>query len=399
MDTIREFLHSQQLSISQIVYPLFDIDRDEQGNLVAVRSPGDGASKESLVHCELARVDDPARLDYIQRELSSRLHDVVRATDDFSHMIDAVNSVVAELAEHGRAIEDRREEIDEIQDFLRWLRDGGFVFLGYRGYDLVDGPGGELSVLVEPGSGLGVLRNEGQSRFAAPVPVSQLDNGVRDMVERGPVLIINKTNEESTVHRRVRMDYIGVKKLRPDGTVAGEHRFVGLFTSKAYSEDAENIPILRQKLTQILSGAEAVERSHDYKEIITIFNSLPKEELFLTSAAEIGGDIRTVVNAYHTSGVRATLREDPLKRGVAVMVIIPRDRFAGTVRKAIEAALVEELRGEVLNYHLAMGEGDQARLHFYIGATSERLAKIDAKQIERRVALLTRTWIDRLIRL
>ena len=396
VDTIREFLHSQQLSISQIVYPLFDIDRDEQGNLVAVRSPGDGASKESLVHCELARVDDPARLDYIQRELSSRLHDVVRATDDFSHMIDAVNSVVAELAEHGRALEDRREEIDEIQDFLRWLRDGGFVFLGYRGYDLVDGPGGELSVLVEPGSGLGVLRNEGQSRFAAPVPVSQLDNGVRDMVERGPVLIINKTNEESTVHRRVRMDYIGVKKLRPDGTVAGEHRFVGLFTSKAYSEDAENIPILRQKLTQILSGAEAVERSHDYKEIITIFNSLPKEELFLTSAAEIGGDIRTVVNAYHTSGVRATLREDPLKRGVAVMVIIPRDRFSGTVRKAIEAALVEELRGEVLNYHLAMGEGDQARLHFYIGATSERLAKIDAKQIERRVALLTRTWIDRL---
>ena len=205
VDTIREFLHSQQLSVSQIVYPLFDIDRDEQGNLVAVRSPGDSASKESLVHCEMDRVEDPARLDYIQRELSSRLQDVVRATDDFDPMIDAANSVVAELAEHGRALGDRREEIDEIQDFLRWLRDGGLVFLGYRGYDLVDGPGGQRSVLVEPGSGLGVLRNEGQSRFATPVPVSQLDDGVRDLVESGPVLIINKTNEESTVHRRVRM--------------------------------------------------------------------------------------------------------------------------------------------------------------------------------------------------
>ncbi len=399
VDTIREFLHSQQLSISQIVYPLFDIDRDEQGNLVAVRPPGDGGSKESLVYCEVARVDDHKRLDRIQRELSSCLQDVVRATDDFSPMIDAVNSVVAELAEHGRALEDRREEIDEIQEFLRWIRDGGLVFLGYRGYDLVDGPGGERSVLVELGSGLGVLRNEGQSRYAGPVPLSQLDDGVRDLVEGGPVLIISKTKSESTVHRRVRMDYIGVKKLRPDGTAAGEHRFVGLFTSKAYSEDAENIPILRQKLTQILSGAEAVEGSYDYKEIITIFNSLPKEELFLTSAAEIGGDIRTVLSRYHTSGVRVTLREDPLKRAAAVMVIIPRDRFSGTVRKAIEAALVEELQGEVLNYHLAMGEGDQARLHFYIGyigATSERLEKIDARQIERRVALLTRTWIDRL---
>jgi glutamate dehydrogenase len=396
VDTIREFLHSQQLSISQMVYPLFEIDRDEQGHVVAVRPPGDGAPKESLVHCEVARIDDPERLDHIQRELSSRLQDVVRVTDDFGPMIDALNSVVAELAEHGRALEDRREEIDEIQDFLRWLRDGGLVFLGYRAYDLVDGPDGERSVLVEPGSGLGVLRNEGQSRYAEPVPVSQLDDGVRDLVVHGPVLIINKTNSESTVHRRVRMDYVGVKKLRSDGTAVGEHRFVGLFTSKAYTEDAESIPILRQKLKRILSEADAVEGSYDYKEIITIFNSLPKEELFLTSAAEIGGDIRTVLNAYHTSGVRATLRVDPLKRGAAVMVIIPRDRFSGTVRKAIEAALVEELQGEVLNFHLAMGEGDQARLHFYIGAKTERLEKIDAKQIERRVAMLTRTWVDRL---
>ena len=88
VDTIREFLHSQQLLISQIVYPLFEIDRDEHGHMTAVRPPGDGASKESLVHCEVARVDDPERLDYIQRELSSRLQDVVRVTDDFGPMIE-----------------------------------------------------------------------------------------------------------------------------------------------------------------------------------------------------------------------------------------------------------------------------------------------------------------------
>ncbi len=396
VDTIREFLHSQQLSISHIVYPVFDIDRDEQGNLVAVRSVGEGVSKESLVHCEVARVGDPERLAYIQSELSSRLQDVVRATDDFSPMIDAINSVVAEFAEYGRVLEDRREEIAEIQSFLRWLRDGGFVFLGYRGYDLVDPPGGQRSVLVEPASGLGVLRDGGRSRFAEPVPVAELSEGMRVLVESGPLLIINKTNSESTVHRRVRMDYIGIKKLNSDGEACGEHRFVGLFTSRASSEDAESIPILRRRLAQILEGTEAVEGSHDYKEIITIFNSLPKEELFLTSAAQIGDDIRTVLSAYHTSGVRVTLREDPLKRGASVMVILPRDRFSGIVRKAIEATLVDELQGEVLNYHLAMGEGDEARLHFYIGATSERLERIDSRQIQQRIALLTRTWIDRL---
>jgi glutamate dehydrogenase len=58
-----------------------------------------------------------------------------------------------------------------------------------------------------------------------------------------------------------RMDYIGVKKLAPDGTVRGEHRFIGLFTSRVYAADAEHVPILRRKLDQILSAAGRQRRS------------------------------------------------------------------------------------------------------------------------------------------
>src|SRR5690606_35224678 len=130
-------------------------------------------------------------------------------------------------------------------------------------------------------------------------------------------LIISKTNAESTVHRRARMDYIGIKKVDAAGRTVGEHRFLGLFTSRAYSEAAENIPILRQKLARILADARVRPGSHDFKEIITIFNSMPKEELFLTSAEEIGADVRTVLTAYNTADVRVALREDPLQRGIS----------------------------------------------------------------------------------
>jgi glutamate dehydrogenase len=394
VDTIREFLHARELVIETIVYPLFDVERDEDGTVIGLDAPGDGGSKESMVHCELARIADQETLDFIEAELTRRLQDVVRSTDDFGAMIDAVNSVVTGLAEHGSSLPDRQGEIAEIQDFMRWLRDGGFVFLGYRGYDLLD-VDDRRSVVVETGSGLGVLRNEAESRFAVPVPIAQLPDGMRVLAERGPLLIISKTNAESTVHRRARMDYIGLKKLGPDGATVGEHRFVGLFTSRAFAENAADIPILRRKLTHILEEAGAREGSHDYKEIITIFNTLPKEELFLTSAGQIGDDIQTVLTSYNIADVRVTLREDPLQRGVSAMVILPRDRFSGKVRKDIEAALIEELDGEVLNYHLAMGEGDQARLHFYIATTAERIAGADTAQIEQRVRQIIRSWTDR----
>jgi glutamate dehydrogenase len=176
----------------------------------------------------------------------------------------------------------------------------------------------------------------------------------------------------------------------------GEHRFIGLFTSRAYGEDAEKIPILREKLQWVLADAGVQEGTHDYKEFITIFNSMPKEELFLTSAAQIREDVRTVLTSYHTAGVKVTLREDPLQRGVSAMVILPKDKFSGEVRKNIEHALVEAFEGEVLNYHLALGGGDQARLHFFIGAPTERMRSVPATRLERTVAELIRSWSDRL---
>jgi len=395
VDTIREYLHAQDLSIERIVYPLLDVERDAEGEVLAIHPVGKGASRESLVHCEIARISDPARLAEVEAEISRRLTDVVQATDDFSAMMDAVDVVIGDVDRFSEEQPGSRSELAEVRHFLEWLKDRSFVFLGYRSYDLVDdAESGERCVVVEAGSGLGLLRDEEGSKFSSPVPVSSLGAGMRQLAELGPPLIISKTNAESTVHRRARMDYVGVKKLGPDGHAVGEHRFVGLFTSRAYSEDAAAIPILRHKLAQILEGEAAIEGSHDYKEIITIFNSLPKEELFVTSAEEIGSDIRAVLASLHTEHVRVTLKEDPLGRGASVMVILPRDRFSVDVRKRIESALISSVDGEVLNYHLAMGEGDQARLHFYIAAPDGRASTLDTGEIEVLVGQLIRTWGD-----
>ncbi len=395
VDTIREFLHAHDLAVEHLVYPVLRVDRDEEGRVTGVSPSRKGGARESLVHCELVQVTDPQALEDVARQVQGSLEDVIAATDDFTPMIDAVNEVVAELAERAKALYDWREEVREIEAFLRWLRDGAFVFLGYRGYDLVDTDQGR-AVVVTAGSGLGVLRDESKSSFHRPTLLAGLEPGMRDLVEHGPMLVISKTNAESTVHRRVRMDYIGVKKIGPDGEVVGEHRFQGLFTSKAFSEDAESIPILRRKLAWILDQAGVREGSHDYKEIITIFNSLPKEELFLASAEEVGADVRTVLTSYNTAGVRVTLREDSLRRGISVMVILPKDRFSGEVRRSIERALVELFEGEALNYHLSLGSGDQARLHFYLRVPEERMSRVDASEVEQLVTRLTRTWADRL---
>lgn len=403
VDTIREFLssyqdqHYQDLQIGHFVYPLIRVERDQDGKITDLFPPDHEGSTESMVHAEMKRVTKPDTLQALQEGTERRLSDVVKATDDFELMVDKIGDVVAELGLRIRDVRERRDEFREIQAFLRWLRDGGFVFLGYRSYDFLpykNGEEAELAVQVEAGSGLGILQDESRSTYVEPVPLSEVGDEMRERALSGPLLIINKTNAESTVHRLVQMDYIGVKKLRADGRIVGEHRFLGLFTSQAYGEQAQEIPILRRKLEAVLENAGVAEGSHDYKEIITIFGKLPKEALFLASEEAIERDVRTILTRYNTEVVFVSLRYDALGRGMLVMVILPRKRFSGGFRRDFGEHLVNHYGAKVLNYNLALGGGDQALLHFHLGGKKEVLDKIDRTELEATVTELTRSWLD-----
>ncbi len=397
VDTIREYLSSEDVRIRHLIYPLMSVVRDGDGRILEIGPPKE-ASSESLVYAELARVRDPETLTRIEAEARRHLRDVVRATDDFDLMLDAVEDVISEFSRRIRRVPERRDQLREVQAFLRWLRDGAFVFLGYRAYEIGGfAAGGGRAVRVARGTGLGILQDESESRYSRPVPWEQLSPELRKTAASGPLLIVSKSNSMATVHRQARMDYIGIKMLAPSGAVVGEHRFMGLFTSQAYSEPAQDIPILRRKLDAMLKIARVVEGSHDHKELITIFNSLPKEELFLASEEEIARDARTILTRYNTLGVMVSVRRDVLGRGSSIMAVLPRKRFSGRFRRDFQAFLEAEYSAEVLNYHLALGAGAQARLHFYLGGAPEDLDRIDAGQLEHTVHRLTRSWLDELL--
>ena len=88
------------------------------------------------------------------------------------------------------------------------------------------------------------------------------------------------------------------------------------------------------------------------------------------------------------------MRRDALGRGVSIMVVMPRTRFSGTFRREFEGVLVQRYKAEILNYHLAMGAGDQARLHFYLGGPPDHLAEIEWPDLKATVTSLTRSWLD-----
>ena len=169
-------------------------------------------------------------------------------------------------------------DIGEDLAFLDWLADNHFTFLGARDYVLTpDGAHGRLEPVKE--SGLGVLADEDARVIRGSGERIGLTAEVRAWLESPEALIVTKSHARSLVHRRSHMDYIGVKTYDANGVFNGERRFVGLFTSGAYSAQPRAIPLLRRKIQQVMANAGLAPASHDGKALTHILDTFPRDEL------------------------------------------------------------------------------------------------------------------------
>ena len=140
----------------------------------------------------------------------------------------------------------------EAKALLEWMEDDHFTFLGYREYRLRRGPRQDRLVPV-PRSGLGILRPRAGHKAKTIV----LSGEIREFARSRDPLIITKANSVATVHRSTYLDYVGVKTFDAKGNVTGERRFLGLWTSSAYSHGPSEIPVLRHKVQRVIDHFQA----------------------------------------------------------------------------------------------------------------------------------------------
>ncbi|HXV72532.1 MAG TPA: NAD-glutamate dehydrogenase domain-containing protein [Acidimicrobiia bacterium] len=370
------------------------VERDGSGRLVEVGHAREGERRESTQHYVLDRVLDGEEMETLRRSIEAVLEDVRLAVRDFKPMLDDAIARMIELARRGES-RYGRDAVEESVELLKWLRELNFVFLGYREYDVVE-VGGERCLVADADSGLGILSDASTSRFAEPVPIAGLPEELQARYREGFLLVVAKTNSLSTVHRPVRMDYVGVRVVDADGVVVGEARLLGLFTSHAYMTEPDSIPILRRKLEAVLEAEDLVEGSHDYRAVVRLFNSFPQSDLWSMPVEAIKTAMEGLLAVETRDHVRLFVSPDLLSRSVSLMVVLPRDRFTATLRARLESYFVERYHGTSADYQLTEGADGMARIHFRVWVDGPVL-DVPLDELQHTVIELSRTWEDRLI--
>ncbi|MEA2281291.1 MAG: glutamate dehydrogenase, partial [Solirubrobacteraceae bacterium] len=386
VDSVTAELEAHGLCVVRLRHPIVGVERTPGGRIAAVRHPRDSARRESVMHFDLDRRLDDGELAALEAAVAGVLRAVRATVTDFP----AMSARVGDMTALARAGADRYapDEVREVTDFLGWLLRGNFVLLGARDYDF----SGEV-IRVVPGSGLGILREESASTYANGVALADLPPGVRARATSGELMIVSKTNRVSAVHRRERMDYVGVRRVAPDGTITGESRLLGLFTTKAYAEPASETPLLHRKLRRALDAEDLIEGSHDYKAAVAVFDSFPKDELFAAPIEDLQRAVRALMALEGTDRVRLLARRDPDGRSASIILSLPRERYGTRLVEGMEAYLRQRFPGADVTPHHVLEEGARVRVHYTVHDAGG-LPSFSPGELQEEAVRLARTWDD-----
>ena len=390
VDSVVGELSERGADIRLLVHPVFAVERNETGNLIAFKGTRKSEGRrESFIHIHIEGMADAARRVEIVRALEDVLADVRVCVQDWRSMLARVNEIAAELKANPPPLP--ADEIAEAIEFLQWMAADNFTLLGARDYAFTDS---EYALEPEFETGLGLLRSPEMRLLVRGDQLVTITPEIREFLKEPRLLIMTKAAARSRVHRRVPLDYIGIKRFDRDGGLAGEWRFCGLLTSTAYTRSVRAIPYLRRKVDHIISRAGFDPDSHSGKALVNVLEHYPRDELFQIDEETLYHFALAILQLDERPRVRVLPWRDRFDRFVSVLVYIPRERYDSRIRAKIGDYLAATFNGRVRAFYPFFPEGPLVRVHFIIARNEGEAPKPDRASLDRAVEAIVRSWVD-----
>ncbi|MCB1453069.1 MAG: NAD-glutamate dehydrogenase, partial [Rhizobiaceae bacterium] len=378
-----------------VLHPVLLVKHDAKG---VARIVGDASNKKapadvdrvSLIHVHIPRISE-TEADALAKRLKNILTQVRAAVADWRPMLARLDQSITDFRYSPVPL--AKAKVEEAIAFLEWLRDNNFTFLGMREFEYQGGEkSGSLKRADKPG--LGILSDPDILILRRGTEAVTTTPEVRAFLHGPEPLLVTKANARSLVHRRIYLDYLGVKTFDEKGKLKGELRIVGLFTSTAYTRSVMSIPYLRSKANDVIVRSGFDPSDHSGKALINVLESYPRDELFQIDVPTLRRHAEGILALGERPRVRVLFRVDQFDRFVSVIVFVPRDRYDSRVRVKIGDYLKEKFDGRLSAYYPAFPEGSLARVHFIIGRSGGKTPQPDGDEIEDAVREIVRTWDD-----
>ncbi len=391
VDSVRMELNRRGYSIHTLQNSVLSVRRDAKGELVEVLpkgTTGPDVAQESLIFLEIDRSANATDMRTLEAAILEVLEEVRITVADFQPMRAKVGELLDWLSKAKLNVE--AAELAEIKVFLQWLLDNRFTFLGYEEFTVADeAEGGHITYDESTLLGLSKRLRTGLSNEDLHIEAYAV-NYLREPV----LLSFAKAAQPSRVHRPAYPDFVSIRELDAKGRVVKECRFMGIYTSIAYSESVRSIPYIRRKVAEVEQRSGFNAQGHLGKELVKVLEVLPRDDLFQTPVDELYNTSLAIVQIQERNKVRLFLRADPYGRFVYALAYVPRDIYSTESRVRIQQVLVDRLQATDCEFWTYFSESVLARVQFILRIDPKTKLNIDHAQIEREVIQACRSWKD-----
>lgn len=366
VDTIRMHLTAEGATSISGYNATLGIQRNEAGDITGI-----GESEfptESILRFDIDGLNIE-EIERIQQRITASLHLARAMVKDFEYMTAEVERTTMRFERKTQYEPDQLFRYKEVADFLRWLQQENFVFMG----------------IYTPKNAYGFFK-EG----LAPFWKSNTHTTWRPECEDFPIAV-RKGSIESPVHRLGQVDEIYVDVPSEHGTGSIPLIIQGLFTYRAVTQSSRHVPLLRQTLATLLKNDGALRGSYRYKGICNVFDSLPTEFLFSVDAARLNILIDQILEAEQEQEARAHVVQTDRSDTTFVLTALPRGRWSENLRDNIETALTELTGATYCDHGVFVGRYNTMLVHFYLTGT-KALNEKDISAVESRLVELSTPW-------
>lgn len=396
VDSLRQCLNRMGASVRHLNNAVLNVERSKtagkSGRQLRSLAGADenGYKREALscIHC--APLNEEKRKE-LEKEIRETLKLVSVAVKDYVPMLKQVEQIKESLLNSQSDLPVDSAVLDESVEFIDWIVDNHFTFLGYECYRIRQRSKG-LVMEFQEDSVLGVSRYNKDIKKTASI--DSLPQGTREIILDPQICSFAKSSQRSKIHRPAYYDYILLKEFDENGEVAVEHRFKGLYTSSVYYRTALDIPLVREKVRAVLDRSGFAANGHSMKDLMQVINVFPRDELFQMNTAQLFSTAMEITQIQETRTSKLFVRRDSYGKFFSCLVYVPRDIYTTRVRHKIQNFLKDRLDATELEYNIYLSESILARLHIVLRVPEIQNVKYDLGELEQSLIELVKPWED-----
>jgi glutamate dehydrogenase len=380
-ESLKNYFQKAGLRVFTAVHPIFTVHRQWE-RVVWIGGPNEEGSRELVCHFQIERVDSRERLRRIEHEIFSVLKTVFTSVEDFPEMM----RMTRELGPRLRSRRGKPGEAEAARAFLDWLLAENYIFVGSIRYKV--GADGLPDRIQE--SATGAFTDPDLLPVVFPGLLEEQESHIRPAEDDDRIIDIDYCNNASAIHHLDPIDDIVIREWGADGKLVEATLLLGRLAKGAFTEKAEDIPLLREKRDWLLQSSGLRSNSYAYRELRAIFNRFPKRELLYADARALKEILDRIVYMSGDDEIAICTR---LGAGyVALYIAFSHLRFSYKTEADLRQDL-EDAFGPI-SFGISTDCGAITLVLFYFGTESLE-HPIEVDKVREITRPLVTTWEDR----